>query len=108
MKIKTKFKKIITAIVIGIITLPSKIFAMSSDLIGPFEQVLYGPPPEPTLTTMEIFLRIARIFIIPIAVAIGLIIYLKKSKSDKTKKILVISSVVIISVVLFFILNYLI
>ena len=105
----SKVKKVIVAIVLAIISFPNKIFAA----INPSAldiQDLYGPPPVSLYgvarpSTVTIIWRIARIFIIPIALLIGLIIYFKKSKSSKKKKILVTIGIISITVILYFVVN---
>lgn len=106
----SKAKKVIVAIVLAIISFPNKIFAT----INPSAldiQDLYGPPPvslygvaRPSTVTIN-FWRIARTFIIPIALLIGLIIYFKKSKSSKKKKILVTIGIIAITAILYFVIN---
>lgn len=88
---------------------PKKIFAASiKNIIAGSEQFiqdLYGPPtaalygiyrPSP----ISKMWNIAKIFIIPVALIIGLIIYFKKSKSSIKKKILItILSIAIIAII---------
>ena len=104
----SKIKKIIFSIAVAIISFPSKIFAA----IDPSAiQDLYGPPPTSTLygvyrpSPVTIIWRIARTFIIPIALLIGLIVYFKKSKSSKKKKIFVSIGVIILTVLVVFTIN---
>ena len=99
----------IVAIVLAIISFPNKIFAAINpsaldiqDLYGPLPGTLYGVARPSTVT---IIWRIARIFIIPIALLIGLIIYFKKSKSSKKQKILVTRGIITITVILYFVVN---
>lgn len=109
MKVLQKIKKIIVATGIAIITLSKKIFAISpNDILG--MQDLYGPPPVALYgvarpSTITIIWRIARTFVIPIALLIGLIVYFKKSKSSKTKKILVTIGIIVITAILYFVVN---
>lgn len=109
-KFISKIKKVVVAIVLAIISFPNKILAA----INPSAldiQDLYGPPQVVSLygvarpSTLTIIWKIARIFIIPIALLIGLIIYFKKSKSSKKKKILVTIGIIIITVILYFVVN---
>ena len=81
----------IVAIVLAIISFPNKIFAAINpsaldiqNLYGPTPVSLYGVTRPSTVTIIWI---IARIFIIPIALLIGLIIYFKKIKISKKKNI---------------------
>ena len=108
-KIILKTKKVIISIVLTIISFPNKIFAAINpsaldiqDLYGPPTDILYGVPRPSTVT---IIWRIARTFIIPIALLIGLIIYLKKSKGSKKKKILVTIGIISITAMLYFVVN---
>lgn len=104
-----KVKKVIFAITLAIISFPNKIFAIS---INTFDiQYLYGPPPVSSLygvtrpSTVTIIWKLARTFIIPIALLIGLLIYFKKSKSSKKKKILVTIVIISITAILYFVIN---
>lgn len=104
-KFISKVKKVIVAIVLAIISFPNKIFAamIPNEEIFPPDNVqyLYGPPP---VSLYGVARRIiARTFIIPIALLIGLIIYLKKSKSSKKKKILVTIGIIAITAILYFV-----
>lgn len=56
-----------------------KIFAQT----GPPLQALYGMPPEPTPTLQNNLLTILLIAVTPIALVIGLVIYLTKKRSKK-------------------------
>lgn len=107
MKVVEKIKKVVVAIVLAIISFPNKIFAAINpsmqDLYGPQPVALYGIARPPS--TVTIIWRIARTFIIPIALLIGIIIYLKKSKSSKKKKILVTIGIIAITVILYFVVN---
>ena len=107
-KIISKIYKVMVSIAIAIISFPSKIFAA----IDPSAvQELYGPPPTSTLygvyrpSPVTIIWRIARTFVIPIALLIGIIIYFKKSKSSKKKKILVTFGIVALVLLLYFVVN---
>lgn len=104
----SRIKKIIFSITVAIISFPSKIFAA----IDPSAiQDLYGPPPTSTLygvyrpSPVTIIWKIARTFVIPIALLIGIIIYFKKSKSSKKKKILVTFGIVALVLLLYFVVN---
>ena len=104
----SKIKKLIFSIAVVIISFPSKIFAA----IDPSAiQDLYGPPPTSTLygvyrpSPVTIIWRIARTFVVPIALLIGIIIYFKKSKSSKKKKILVTLGIVVLVALLYFVIN---
>lgn len=107
-KFISKIKKVIVAIVLAITSFPNKIFAVINpsaldiqDLYGPPQVALYGVARPPSIGIW----KIARTFIIPIALLIGLIIYFKKGKSSKKKKILVTIGIIVITVILYFVVN---
>ncbi len=69
-------------------------------------EILYGPEPSrANSSTANIIWKIAGIFIIPIVLLIGLIMYFKKSKSSKKVKILVTIIVIAVTVLLYFVVN---
>lgn len=107
MKIISKIYKVMVSIAIAIISFPSKIFAA---LDPSAIQDLYGPPPVALYgvarpSTVTIIWRIARTFVIPIALLIGIIVYFKKSKSSTKKKILVTLGIVALTALIYFIIN---
>lgn len=102
MKILSKLKSVIVGVGIGILTFANKVFAISPDMIidpGMIETAYGIPRPSP----IRMIIRIAKTFIIPIAVIVGLLIYFKKSKSSKKKKLLVTLGVVAITAMLYWI-----
>lgn len=106
-KIISKIYKVMVSIAIAIISFPSKIFAA---LDPSAIQDLYGPPPVALYgvarpSTVTIIWRIARTFVIPIALLIGIIVYFKKSKSSTKKKILVTLGIVALTALIYFIIN---
>ena len=104
MKLLDKIKKILTKICAFLLMIPTKVSAREIE-------VLYGPPPTSTLygvyrpSPVTIIWRIARTFVVPIALLIGIIIYFKKSKSSKKKKILVTLGIVVLVALLYFVIN---
>lgn len=105
MKFLSKIKKIIISIGIAIISIPKKVFAVAvnpsdivQDLYGPPSAVLYGVP-SPVNPTWNI----SKLFVIPLALIIGLIIYFKKSKSTVKKKIIITILVIMITVAIYLI-----
>ena len=83
----------------------TKVLAISPpDMIAVEPQVSYGIP---RLTPIKMILRITKTLIVPFALIIGFIIYFKKSKSSNKKKIIVTIGIVIISILLYCIVNYL-
>ena len=109
MKIIKKIKKVIISAIIAIVLLPKKIFAsidpgVLETLYGPRnEQVLYG-----VRSPISSIWNIAKIFIIPLALIIGFIIYFKKSKSTTKRKIITMIIVLLIVIAICWGLNYLI
>lgn len=104
MKLLNKLKKFFIGIGTFLVTLPSKIYAISVDAIWDVTNrttTLYGTP-QPNLKGV---LNIFRLIVIPFALIIGIIIYLKKSKSEKRKKIIIAVLMIVIAVVLFFIIS---
>ena len=114
MKIIERLKKGLIGIGAFLLTIPTKVFALQDSKI--VSVALYGiqkpdfsicqaeygvPRTRPILTIW----RVARTFIIPIALLIGLIVYFKKSKSSIKKKILVTIVSVAITVILYFVVN---
>ncbi len=95
MKLLSKVKKGLIGIGLFLLTFPKKIFATSvQNIIEGGKQYLYGPPTEALYGVYDpsptsIIWTIAKIFVIPVALVIGLIIYFKKSKSPTKKKVLI-------------------
>lgn len=108
MKILDKIKKGLIGILAFVLTIPTKVFSAIAE--EPFiRPVLYGPPKEPPKPSLiEIIWNIARNFIFPIVLLIGIIIYLKKSKSSKKRKIITVFVTISIVVILCLIVNYII
>lgn len=104
MKLLDKIKKILTKICAFLLMIPTKVSAREIE-------VLYGPPPTPAVygvyrpSPVIIIWKIARTFVVPIALLIGIIIYFKKSKSSKKKKILVTLGIVVLVALLYFVIN---
>lgn len=87
MKIVERIKKGLMGLGAFLITISTKVFAV--DKAFGRTAVLYGMPepfPEPKSSVAKNILNIYRIAIIPIALIIGITIYLKKSKSSKKEK----------------------
>ena len=98
-KFISKIKKVVVLIIGTTIALPSKIYAVFDDSIS----ALYGvyEPPNP----LEEFWKIARFFIIPIILLIGIIVYLTKKKTSTRNKVLIILAFIIIMAILYCIIN---
>ena len=108
MKLVERIKKVIITIVLAIISFPNKIFAKfdpsSVDYYIQYPDISdYGVVKSPG--PAETIWRIARNFIIPIALLIGLIVYFKKSKSSTKKKILVTLGIIALVTLLYFVVN---
>lgn len=101
MKMFEKLKKGLIGIGIFLLSIPTKVFATMEEMYDLYKpQPLYGvTEPDP----LEEIWNIGKIFIIPVALLIGLIIYLKKSKGSKKKKILVTIEIIFIIVIIFFV-----
>lgn len=71
---------------------------------------MYGiPVPEPVKNNfINSVWNICRMFIIPIVLLIGIIIYFKKSKSSKKRKIITVLITIGIVAILYFVINYII
>ena len=98
-KLFKRIKKIIVGIVVGIITLPNRIFGA----IDINTQFLYGPPSE-DIHISEITNtsdKIIKTLILPIILIIGLLVYLVKSKNKKKYLIAIIISVLCIITYIF-------
>ena len=97
-KVLDKIKKGLIGIVDFLLTIPTKVFAIDVINIQP----AYGVPPE-TRNSFDIIWDICKALIIPIAVFIGILIYLKKSKSSNKRKIIIVLRIIIIFSILNFI-----
>lgn len=103
MKIIKKVKKFFSAIGLFFITLSSKVFALTTDDIVNI-QAAYGVPQYSPSISDKIWWG-CKIFVIPIALLIGLIGYFKKSKNSNLKKILVTIGIIVITAILYFVVN---
>lgn len=103
MKILSKLKSVIVGAGIGILTFANKVFAISPmNMIELDTVALYGvAKPNP----VKVIFKIAKVFVIPVALIVGLLIYFKKSKSSKKKKLLVTLGIIAITAILYFIVN---
>ena len=104
MKVVERIKKGLMGIGAFLLTIPTKVFAVDDmDII----YSVYGiPDPEPVKNNfINSVWNVCRIFIIPIALLIGIIIYFKKSKSSKKKKIFVTIGIFVITAILYFVVN---
>ena len=96
MKMFEKVKKCIIGIGTSLLAIPARVFASSIvSLVNP--QPDYGVVIGPRQSAITMILKIVKFFIIPIAILVGLVTYLKKSKSSKTIKILVTIGIIVIT-----------
>lgn len=100
MKLVERIKKGLTGIGAFLLTIPTKVFAVGKDIVP-----LYGIP-EPEPEPKSLILNICKIAIIPLALIIGIVIYLNKSRSGKKRKIITVIVSIVIATVLYFIINY--
>lgn len=109
MKVVEKIKKGLMGIGAFLLTIPTKVFAVGLDIDR--TPILYGMPepnPEPESLILKNILNICRIAVIPLALIIGIAIYLKKSKSSKKRKIITVIISIGIAGALYFIISYII
>ena len=110
MKIIKKIKKVIVSATMAIMLLHKKIFVTAIDPSS--FTALYGPPNEQILygvrSPISSIWNIAKIFIIPLALIIGFIIYFKKSKHSTKRKMITMIIVLLIVVAICWEINYLI
>lgn len=106
MKVVERIKKGLMGIGVFLLTIPTKVFAVGYMDVQP----MYGiREPEPVRNNLiNSIWNICRMFIIPIALLIGIIIYLKKSKSSKKRKIITVLITIGIVAILYFVINYII
>lgn len=106
MKIVARIKKGLIGIGAFLLTIPTKVFAIVHMDIQP----MYGiKEPEPVGSNLvNSIWNICKMFIIPIALLIGIIIYFRKSKSSTRRKIITTLIIIGIVAILYFIINYII
>lgn len=103
-KIINRLKKIFIMIGTFCLSIYTKVFAISpTNMIEEIEGVtLYGvAKPNP----VKVISKIAKVYVIPVALIVGLLIYFKKSKSSKKKKLLVTLGIVAITAILYWIVS---
>lgn len=104
MKIVERIKKGLIGIGAFLLTIPTKVVATAD--ITP---VLYGmPAPNPKSIILKNILNILKIAVIPLILIIGIVIYLKKSRSSKKRKIITVLIIIGIVMILYFVINYII
>lgn len=97
-------------VVVGtfLLSLPTKVFAISDYMMRP--DILYGipEPKQPVNSVWSNIWNICKIFIIPIALLVGIIIYIKKSKNSKKRKVVTVLIVLAIVTLIYLGMNYLV
>lgn len=108
MKVLEKVKKGLISFGVWLMMLPSRIFATNI-----YPDPLYGLSAkdlemerikQESLMKRDIINK-CKMVLIPLVVLIGIIIYLKKSKASKKKKILVVCGIVGIAVIVYYLLT---
>ena len=110
MKILEKIKKLAVGLGTFLLTLPTKVMAVQDQIFENASKFFRDSRSQPDYgipITSPILIkwRLARTFVIPIALLIGLIVYFKKSKSSKKKKLFVSIGVIILTVLVVFTIN---
>ena len=103
-KLLNKIVKIFSGIGLALFALGNKVMALdiTTDLLyGPPNPDLYGVVKPEKTSFWEKILPIIKIVFIPLILIIGLIIYWRKSKSDKGTKILLIICIVIFVLIIY-------
>ena len=105
MKVFKKLKKIFCGLSIIGLSFFSKIYAaLNTDNMKLI--ALYGVPKRNTgFIVLKNILNVFRVFVIPLILLIGIIIYIKKSRASKTKKIITVICFIILAILLFFIIS---
>lgn len=106
-----KIRKVFISAIMAITLLPKKIFAYMNYSIDPIFRAdpLYGIPTVPFEDTfIGKVLRISKIFIIPLVLVIGFVLYFKKSKSTTKRKIITMIIVLLIVIAIYLVVGYLI
>lgn len=110
MKVIEKIKKGLIGIGVFLLLLPSKVFSISDSMLRISPTPMYGvQQPEPVRSNLvNNIWNICKMFVIPIALLIGIIVYLKKSKSNTKRKFIMILITLAIVAVLYFTINYIV
>ena len=106
MRIIKSVKKRVIGLEVFLLTTSTKVFAFGIDRTP----LVYGPPESNQENIESIELKskfsISKVLLIPIILLIGIIIYLKKSKSNKKRKLITVLIAIAIVVALeFYIMN---
>ena len=98
-KVLSKITKLFSSIGLALFTFGTKVMARDFDKIVPLYGIEPVEPKKPTF--LEKSLPIIKGVFIPLILIIGLIIYWRKSKSDKGAKILLIICIVIFVLIIY-------
>lgn len=102
MKILNKIKKILTSVIMMLVVLPSKIFAINE--ISP--STWYGAPSTKTKVSMPIYIKPIYYVMVLVTFIIGIIVYLLKSKSSRKRKIITALIVLGIMIIIISVMKY--
>lgn len=109
MKLVERIKKGLIGIGTFLLTLPTRVFAIRYNEIEPLYGIREPELVEPVRNNLiNSIWNICRMFIVPIALLIGIIIYLKKSKSSRNIKIITVLITIGIVTLLCLVINYII
>ena len=106
MKVIERLRKGLIGVGAFLLTILTKGFAVDCKALTP----MYGiPDREPVKNNFsDSVWNVCRMFVIPIALLIGIIIYMKKSKSSNKRKIITVLVTIGIVAILYFVINYII
>ncbi len=102
MKILNKIKKILTSVIMMLVALPSKIFAINE--ISP--STWYGSPSTKTEVSVPIYIKPIYYVMVLVTFIIGIIVYLLKSKSSRKRKIITALIVLGIMIIIISVMKY--
>ena len=80
-----KVKKVVASIIAFLIALPVKVLSTYTSLQP---QIDYGIPRQELGNRTELYWNIVKIFVIPITLLLGLLIYVKRKPESKIKRFL--------------------
>ena len=109
MKLVERIKKGLMGIGAFLLTIPTKVFAIVADTNRmPYLYGIREPDPEPKSLLLKNILNICRIAVIPLALIIGIVIYLNKSKRSKKEKVITVIVSIAIAIILYLVISYII
>ena len=107
MKIINKLKNAFLTVGVFLLTRTTKVLGTLYGVEMPSVAEVYGVE-RPVKKTPIVILSVLKTLIIPLAFIIGTVIYLQKSKSSKTRKIITLLIALILTIAICFGLNYII